>query len=56
MGASRRLTVSLSFEDYEAFEDARNKLGLERAQYLKHLMAENKDFRPPAIRDREVIK
>lgn len=56
MGNSRRLTLSLDPVDYEAFESTRTKLGLERAQYIKHLMAANKDFRPPAIRDREVIK
>ena len=56
MGNSKRLTLSLSPEDYDAFESTREKLGLERAQYIKHLMAVNKEFKPPAIRDREIIK
>ena len=56
MGNSKRLTLSLSPEDYEVFESTRGKLGLERAQYIKHLMAVNKEFKPTAIRDREIIK
>ncbi len=50
-----RLFLSLTEEEVEKFDKARNKAGMTRSQYLKYLLNGRHDVRPPVLRYREFI-
>lgn len=55
MSKSVRLFLSLSDDELKKFEDGRNELGFNRSQYLRYLIAGQKEIRPQAIKEREYI-
>lgn len=55
MSKSARLFLSLSEDELKKFEEGRNELGFNRSQYLRYLIAGQKEIRPPAIKDRAYI-
>ncbi len=56
MARKTRLFMTLSQEELERFEEAREQLGFNRSQYLRYLIAGQKEIRPKAIKERELIK
>ena len=56
MARKVRLFMTLSQEELDAFENAREQLGFNRSQYLRYLISGQKEIRPQAIKEREVIK
>ena len=50
-----RLFLSLTEEEVQAFDKARNKAGMIRSQYLKCLLSGRRDIRPPALQYRDMI-
>ena len=50
-----RLFLSLTEEEVQAFDKARNKAGMTRSQYLKCLLNGRRDIRPPVLQYREMI-
>lgn len=56
MARKTRLFMTLSQEELERFEEARERLGFNRSQYLRYLIAGQKEIRPQAIKERELIK
>ena len=50
-----RLFLSLTDDEVAKFDRAREKAGMTRSQYLKFLLSGRRDFRPPAMRYRELI-
>ena len=50
-----RLFLSLTEEEVQAFDKARNKAGMTRSQYLKCLLSGRRDIRPPALQYRDMI-
>lgn len=55
LSKSARLFLSLSEDELKKFEAERNKLGYNRSQYIRYLIAGQKEIRPPAIRERDII-
>ncbi len=49
-----RLFLSLTDDEVLKFDKAREKAGMTRSQYLKFLLSGRRDFRPPAMRYREL--
>lgn len=56
MARKVRLFMTLSQEDLDAFENAREQLGFNRSQYLRYLISGQKEIRPQALKERELIK
>lgn len=56
MARKVRLFMTLSEEELDAFENAREQLGFNRSQYLHYLISGQKEIRPQAIKERELIK
>lgn len=56
MARKVRLFMTLSQEELDAFENAREKLGFNRSQYLRYLISGQKEIRPQALKERELIK
>ena len=50
-----RLFLSLTEEEVQAFDKARNKAGMTRSQYLKCLLNGRRDIRPPVLQYRDMI-
>ena len=50
-----RLFLSLTEEEVQAFDKARNKAGMTRSQYLKCLLGGRRDIRPPVLQYRDMI-
>ncbi|MEE0862489.1 MAG: hypothetical protein U0L79_05850 [Lachnospiraceae bacterium] len=55
MSKSTRLFLSLSEEEFQSFENARNELGYNRSQYIRYLIGGQKEIRPPAMKYQEII-
>ena len=55
MSKSARLFLSLSEEELKSFEAGRNELGFNRSQYVRYLIAGQKEIRPPVIKERAMI-
>lgn len=55
MSKSTRLFLSLSEEDFQSFENARNELGYNRSQFVRFLIGGQKEIRPPAIKNQAFI-
>lgn len=55
MSKSTRLFLSLSEEEFQNFENARNELGYNRSQYIRYLIGGQKEIRPPAMKYKELI-
>lgn len=53
---ANRLFLSLSDEELQLFESAREKLGMNRSQYVRYLISGQKEIRPPAMKYQELIK
>ena len=51
-----RLFMTVSQEEMNSFETAREKLGMNRSQYLRYLIGGQREIRPPAIKERELIR
>lgn len=51
-----RLFMSLTPAEFNSFESAREELGMNRSQYLRYLLGGQKEIRPPAITQRELIR
>lgn len=51
-----RLFMTVSQEELDFFESAREKLGMNRSQYLRYLVGGQREIRPPAIKERELIR
>ena len=47
---SERLFLTLSEEEFQRFEGARDQLGMTRSQYVKYLMGQCREIRPAVIR------
>ena len=56
MAKKVRLFMTLSQEELDQFENAREQLGFNRSQYLRYLISGQKQIRPVAIKERELIK
>ncbi len=56
MARKVRLFMTLSQEELDAFENAREQLGFNRSQYLRYLISGQKEIRPQALKERELIK
>ena len=56
MAKKVRLFMTLSQEELDQFENAREQLGFNRSQYLRYLISGQKEIRPVAIKERELIK
>lgn len=52
---SKRMFMTLTEDEYERFEDARNQLGMYRSQYLKYLIQGQKEIRPVPITQQKII-
>ena len=50
-----RLFLSLTEEEVQAFDKARNKAGMTRSHYLKCLLSGRRDIRPPVLQYRDMI-
>ena len=55
MGKSTRLFLSLSEEEFQSFENARNELGYNRSQFIRYLIGGQKEIRPPAMKNQAFI-
>lgn len=53
---ANRLFLSLSDEELRCFETARELLGMNRSQYLRYLMTDQKEIRPVELTHRELIQ
>lgn len=56
MAEKTRLSLSLSRDEYESFENARSVLSMNRSQYLRFLISGQREIRPPAVREQNLIK
>lgn len=50
-----RVFLSMTEEEVSALDEAREKVGMTKSQYVRYLMSGKKDIRPPTIRYRELI-
>ena len=55
MSKSARLFLSLSEEELKNFEARRNELGFNRSQYVRYLIAGQKEIRPLVIKEQAMI-
>ena len=55
MGKSVRMFMTMSEEEFASFERAREKLGMNRSQYVRYLIGGQKEVRPLPIRQKELI-
>ncbi len=55
MSKSTRLFLSLSEEEFQSFENARNELGYNRSQYIRYLIGGQREIRPPAMKYQKMI-
>ena len=53
---SERLFLTLSEEEFQSFEGAREQLGMSRSQYVKYLMGQCREIRPAVIRYPKLIE
>ena len=53
---SKRLFLTLSEEEFQQFENAREQLGMARSQYVKYLMGQCREIRPAVIRYPKLIE
>ena len=53
---SERLFLTLSEEEFQRFEGARDQLGMTRSQYVKYLMGQCREIRPAVIRYPKLIE
>ena len=54
--ANNRLFLSLSEEDLMKLDILRGELGMNRSEYIRHLLSGQKKILPPAIRDKKLIE
>lgn len=52
----KRMFMSLTEDEYLRFETSREELGMTRSLYLKYLISGQREIRPPAIMQRELIE
>lgn len=50
-----RVFLSMTEEEVSALDEAREKVGMTKSQYVRYLMSRKKEIRPPTIRYRELI-
>lgn len=55
MGNTKRLFLSMSEDEWNRFEKAREELGMNRSQYVRYLIGGQKEIRPVAIKQKELI-
>ena len=55
MANTKRLFLSMSEDEWESFEKAREELGMNRSQFVRYLIGGQKEIRPPAIKYKELI-
>ena len=55
MSKSTRLFLSLSEEEFKMFERAREELGFNRSQYIRYLIAGQREIRPPSLKHQKYI-
>lgn len=55
MANTKRLFLSMSEDELESFERAREELGMNRSQFVRYLIGGQKEIRPPAIKYKELI-
>ena len=54
--ANNRLFLSLSEEDLKKLDILRGELGMNRSEYIRHLLSGQKKILPPTIRDKKLIE
>ena len=55
MANTKRLFLTMSEDEWESFERAREELGMNRSQFVRYLIGGQKEIRPPAIKYKELI-
>lgn len=52
---NHRLFLTMTDEEFERFESAREQLGMNRSMYVRYLISGQKELRPPTIRYSKLI-
>jgi len=55
MANTKRLFLTMSEDEWESFERAREELGMNRSQFVRYLIGGQKEIRPSAIKYKELI-